>query len=228
MKSDICCLQEVIDANNQLNSIKDALPNYGYVGEKRNSHIKGLSAWLRLTSFFAQDEYCPIFYNQEKMELKEAKTFGINGEGSYLPRICVRARFKELATGKEFYVYNTHLDHKYEDVRTMQAKLIAKDITKECGNRPVILMGDFNTEFNKDMKKILTENGFTHAKTVANKVEGPEVTHERGSTKQLIECDYIVIKPKDKFNVILYKTFDTMSEKTSDHNPVSMTFSLNE
>jgi endonuclease/exonuclease/phosphatase family metal-dependent hydrolase len=232
LNSDLLCLQEVIEDKNQLKSIQDALPGYGWVGDKRNAHIKGASIWLRLATnfpfFHAQDEYCPIFYNKQKFELINAETFGINTPDSYLPRIAVIACLKEIASGKELCVCNTHLDHKYENVRTEQAQLIARKLTQKCGDRPIILMGDFNTTFDKDMKKVLTQDGFTHAKTKARVVEGADFTHEKGSTKKLIECDHIFIKPEDKFTVKQYETFETMSPTTSDHNPVKMTFSLNE
>ncbi len=231
--ADIYGLQEVIKENKQLNSIKETLPNYGYVGQPRNSQIKGISAWYRLVSYFAQDEHCPIFYNQDTIELLETKTVGINGKGwrsGMLPRIYTVALLRQIATGNDFYVCNTHLDHKDEDRRTMQAGLIVDDLIRDCGDKPVILMGDFNTTFTSDMKEKLTKAGFIHAKTVATKVDNPKdgVTHEKGSTKELIECDHILIRPASKFKVDLYKTSDTMGEKTSDHNPVSITFSLNQ
>ena len=229
--ADIYGFQEVIKENKQLDTIKQILPTYGYVGQPRSSGIKGLSLWHRFVMNFAQDEHCPIFYNQEKVELLATETFGINGDSwksALLPRICTLAKFKKIGKDKEFYVYNTHLDHQKEEMRTMQIKLIINDIAQRCNSKPVILMGDFNTTVAGDMEKILAQSGFTQAKKVASKVEGPNVTHEKGSSKKLIECDYIIIKPKDKFNVTLYKTFNTMDEKTSDHNPVSMAFSLNQ
>jgi endonuclease/exonuclease/phosphatase family metal-dependent hydrolase len=228
--ADIYGLQEVIKDNEQLDSIKQTLPDFGYVGQPRSSGIKGLSLWHRFVMKFAEDEHCPIFYNQNKVELLATETFGINGNNwtsALLPRICTLGKFKEIGKDKEFYVYNTHLDHKTEDMRLMQIKLIIDDISQRCNNTSVILMGDFNTTPTNNMEKILTENGFSLAKKQAKKVEGPDVTHEKSSTKKFIECDYILVKPKENFTVNLYKTFDTISEKTSDHNPVSIDFSLN-
>jgi len=107
----------------------------------------------------------------------------------------------------------------------MQADIITHDMAQRCGKKPVILTGDFNTAFADDMKKNLSHAGFTHAKEIAAKTEGPQVTHEK-SNKKLTEIDHILVKPKDAFRVKLYKVLDTMGKKTSDHNPVSMTFSL--
>ena len=108
----------------------------------------------------------------------------------------------------------------------MQIKLITDDIAKRCGNAPVILMGDFNTTVigNTDMEKILYDAGFSHGRTVAQKTEGPITTHLKGKP---FEIDHILVKPKEAFDVKLYTVTPSMSGTTSDHDPVSMTFSCN-
>jgi endonuclease/exonuclease/phosphatase family metal-dependent hydrolase len=238
-KDDMYCLQEIIEDNGQLKTIQNSLPGYGWVGEKRNSHLKDNATWwLSLTSYFATDEYCPIFYNKEKLELLNTQTFGINtGGDDYLPRIATLACFKQKATNKEFCVCNTHLEHKtdnkgyfakydYDKVRSEQVKIIINKL-KNYSNKPILLMGDFNTTFDGDLKKVLTQAGFIHGKKIAEQIGGPEVTHEKSSTKKLIECDHILVKPQEKFSIEEYEIIDAMSPTTSDHNPVKMTFSLN-
>jgi len=225
LNADFYCLQEVIRDKNQLQSIKDALPGYLYIGEPRNSKLKRSFAGAYFRSFFAQDEYTPIFYNPKKVDLISSETFGINVKGQYLPRACTVGQFKEKTTKKELYIYNTHLDNKEEDSRIMQTNIIIDDIKQRCGTMPVILTGDFNTAFAGEMKKNFSDVNFTHAKEIAAKTEGPSVTHEK-SNKQLTEIDHILIKPKNNFRIKLYKVLNTMGKKTSDHNPVSMTFSL--
>lgn len=238
LKADIYGLQEVIEANNQLKSIEKTLPSYKYIGKPRSSG-KDQSFWQRTVMFFAplnnrliclgaEDEYNPIFYNPKTVELITSETFGINGDGSgFLPRICTVGQFKEKITNKDFYVYNTHLDHKQEKSRIMQLKIINNDIAQRCGTTPVILMGDLNNAYAGELQKILSDAGFALAKKIAATIEGPEETHEKGSTKKLTTIDHIVVEPKKAFNIKYYRTLSTMSKKTSDHNPVSMTFSLN-
>ncbi|HSC25240.1 MAG TPA: endonuclease/exonuclease/phosphatase family protein [Candidatus Babeliales bacterium] len=229
INADIYCLQEIIKDNQQLDSIQTALSNYKYVGKPRSSGIKGLSLWHRFVMNFAQDEYCPIFYNPTKINILAHDTFGINGDqwtSALLPRICTWAHCKEITTGKEFYVYNTHLDHKDQEKRLMQIKLILNDTKKRCGNTPTIITGDFNTTVTFEVEKIFSDADFIHARTVAHTVEGSTVTHIKGGKG--FECDHIMIKPKDAFAIQCYKIFDkTISDTTSDHNPISMIFSLN-
>jgi|GEM_PF-1750902 len=235
MNKDIYCFQEVIKKNNQLKAIKATLPNHDYIGKPRSYGIKGLSLWHRLVTLSGklglggEDEYCPIFYNQNTVTLIAEDTFGINGKGwtsALLPRICTWGHFKETATQKEFYVYNTHLDNKQADRRIMQIQLIFDDIAQRCGDSPVILMGDFNTAITEDIQKNISTAQFTNAKEIAQKIEGPTQTHKKSSTKELTQIDHILIKPQELFKIYLYKVLDVMSKKTSDHNPVSITFSF--
>lgn len=234
LKADIYGFQEVITANNQLNSIEKTLSDYKWFGKPRSSG-KGKSFWHRTAMFLAplnnrfmrlgaEDEYNPIFYNPNTIELITGDTFGINGDGSgYLPRVCTVGQFKDKTTNKEFYIYNTHLDNKEEKARLMQINIITDDIAQRCGTKPVILMGDFNTTFTGDIQKNLSDAGFTHGRKVAENTEGPITTHVNGKP---FEIDHILIKPTQAFKIKMYKVLSAISKKTSDHNPVSMTFSL--
>lgn len=230
LKADIYGFQEVIEDNNQLESIKNTLPNYRYIGETRNSKLKRSLKipLISIRSFFAQNEYCPIFYNPEKVDLLAHETFGINGDGSgYLPRICTVGKFKQKTTNKEFYVYNTHLDNKQQASRIMQINIIINDIAQRSGSKPVILMGDFNTSITGDMQKTLSAAHLILAKQIARTTQGPKETHEKGSTKELTEIDHILVKPSKRFMIKKYKVLNSMGPKTSDHNPVSMDFTFN-
>jgi len=241
--ADVYCLQEVIKENEQFDSIKKTLPGYGYVGKSRNSQIEGISAWHRFVSLFAQDEYCPIFYNKKTIKKLATKTAGINGKGwrsGTLPRIYTAALLRQKATAIDFYAYATHFDNESEDIRIMQAQLTLDDINRDCGDKAVVLTGDFNTTYTGKIRELFTNAGFIHARDAAAKTEGPQETHEKIDKKTneriAFECDHILIRPAKAFKVDLYKTSDTMDRptkdnpirKTSDHNPVSMTFSLNQ
>src|SRR5205814_7223598 len=53
-KRDFYTFQEVIDEEDQFKSLQNALPNYGWVGEKRNAHLQGSSfPWLWFVANFA-------------------------------------------------------------------------------------------------------------------------------------------------------------------------------
>jgi endonuclease/exonuclease/phosphatase family metal-dependent hydrolase len=228
IKADIYGLQEVVNDNNQFDDIKEALPKYGYVGLPRSTYT-GEKLWQYVTAAAATDEHNPIFYNQEKIDLIDSGTFGINADTSthlkLLPRICTWAHLKEKATDKDFFTYNTHLDNADENNRIAQVKVVLNDIKQRCDHQPVILMGDLNTTFTGDMQETLSESGFTHARTVAKEADQHITTHLKKGKP--FEIDHILVKPKNAFNIEAYKICGERNETTSDHNPVCMNFSFN-
>jgi endonuclease/exonuclease/phosphatase family metal-dependent hydrolase len=231
IKADIYGLQEVVNDNNQFNDIKEALPKYGYVGLPRSTYT-GEKLWQYVTAAAATDEYNPIFYNKETMELIDNGTFGINANASthlkLLPRICTWAHLKEKATEKDFFTYNTHLDNADENNRIAQVKVVLNDIHQRCNNKPVILMGDLNTTFTGDMQKTLSESGFTHARIVAKEADQGITTHlKKGKPFEIDHMLVKPVKPNNAFNIKTYKVCGERSEDTSDHNPVCMNFSFN-
>ena len=74
INADMYGFQEVIKDKHQFATLKKTLPNYDYVGQPRSSGIKGLSLWHRFVMIFATDEYCPIFYNKNKLKLLSTET----------------------------------------------------------------------------------------------------------------------------------------------------------
>lgn len=236
--ADIFGLQEVITANNQFNTVEKIFPGYAFIGEPRKAGIQGWNPKAlihRAVMLGAQDEYCPIFYNKNIVEMLNNDTFGINAGGvigknwfsGWMPRICTVGKFKDKKTGTLFFVYNTHLDHKSEERRTMQMNIILDDVAHRCKRPiPVFIMGDFNTSFIGDMEKVLTSAGFKYTKNMTTKVEGPAMTHEKGkgNNKYLINCDLITVR--GNVGIHLFKVLNTMSETTSDHNPVCVDVSL--
>ena len=71
-------------------------------------------------------EYAAILYNKERIEPLESGTFwlsdtpGVPGSTSWsntITRICTWARFSDLQTGKTFFLFNLHLDHRSQQSR---------------------------------------------------------------------------------------------------------------
>jgi endonuclease/exonuclease/phosphatase family metal-dependent hydrolase len=97
-------------------------------------------------------EYSPIFFKKEKFKVLDKGNFWLSetpdkpGKGwdASLPRVCSWAQFQEHATGRKFYVFNTHFDHRGVQARKESANLMMAQIKKIAANAPVILAGDFN------------------------------------------------------------------------------------
>ena len=64
-----------------------------------------------------------------------------------MERICTYGLFKNIETQQKIWVFNTHFDHRGNQARKKSTDLILETIkSKNGGNYPVILTGDFNLE----------------------------------------------------------------------------------
>ncbi len=135
---DILGTQEV--RLNQLNDLKKLLLGYSVFGAGRNN---GKDA----------GEHSTIFYKRDKYELISSGNFwlsetpnvaGSKGWDADITRICSWVKLKDKQNGEEFFVFNTHFDHRGKEARVKSAALLRQMIDSLCGNLPVIVTGDFN------------------------------------------------------------------------------------
>ncbi|MFZ4521861.1 MAG: endonuclease/exonuclease/phosphatase family protein [Bacteroidales bacterium] len=101
----------------------------------------------------AKGEFSAIYYDAKKFRMLKQSTFWLSptpgkvsvGWDAALERICTYGLFQEIATGKKFWMFNTHFDHIGVNARKNSALLILKRIrTLNTAGYPVILTGDFN------------------------------------------------------------------------------------
>lgn len=102
----------------------------------------------------AAGEYSAILYDRHRLELMAHGTFWLSDTpevpgsmswGNRFVRIVTWGRFRDRATGRPFYVYNTHWDHESQPARERSAELLLARIRgREGAQDPVIVMGDFN------------------------------------------------------------------------------------
>lgn len=136
---DIFGLQEAL--HGQIVDIEKGLAGYEWFGVGRDDGKK-------------RGEYAPIFFNKSKFILMEQGHFWLSekceepglGWDAACTRICTWGKFQSKVTGKRFYVFNTHFDHKGDEARKNSAILIRDKIEEMTyqNNLPVILTGDFN------------------------------------------------------------------------------------
>ena len=104
-----------------------------------------------------EGEYSGIFYRRDRFRLDPAEggTFWLSDTpeksgsmtwGNEIPRVVVWIRLIDLATGRGFYVFNTHWDHRNQRSRELASLLIAERIdTRNHPTEPVAMIGDFNS-----------------------------------------------------------------------------------
>ena len=138
-QADIFDVQEALLV--QMNDLKTSFPDFDYVGVGRDD---GKEA----------GEFMTIFFRKSRFEKLDAGTFWLSptpdkpglGWDAACNRTCTWIKFKDKATKKYFYHFNTHFDHRGRTAREESAKLILKfmdEINKD--NLPMLLTGDFNS-----------------------------------------------------------------------------------
>ena len=139
---DIIGMQEVL--HHQVLDLLNILSGYDYVGTGRNDGKQG-------------GEFTPVFYKKDKFKLLENSQFWLSetpevvgsiGWDAAITRIVTWAKFEHISTGKEFYFFNTHFDHRGIQAREMSAKLLSEKIDEIAGNAAIIVTGDFNIRKN--------------------------------------------------------------------------------
>lgn len=218
---DIFGVQEAL--SKQLTYLKKGLENYDFTGEGRDGKTKG--------------EYSAIFFNTQKFEILKQGTFWLSetpekvskGWDAAFPRICTYAQFKDMGSGKKFWVFNTHFDHVGVKAREKSARLISdkiKELNKE--ELPFILMGDFNLEPDSSEIQFLSEK-FNDSKSTANLVYGPSGTFNGYHFMEPVtrRIDYIFTSKGD-FDILKYAVLSDSKDLKypSDHLPVMLSLKL--
>lgn len=202
---DIVCLQEAVAF--QLEEILERV-DMDFVG------IRGL--------------FNPILFNSKRFELLHTEIFwlsesslpcSIGWDGKY-DRYCIWAKFKERKTGEEFFIFNTHLDHKGENAKREGAKMICEKAKHFAGDAPTIICGDMNSMDTTDAYTVFTAN-FKDSRKMASTVVGPLGTAHNFGKVAPVRIDYIFVR-----NGIEILTYTVNDEEygngfyPSDHYPV--------
>lgn len=215
-------MQEVL--HNQLEYLDEHLPDYAYIGVGRDDGKQ-------------KGEYSPILYDTTRFELVRTNTFWLSptpekvskGWDAALERICTYGLFKELKTGKELYVFNTHFDHIGTEARKQSVNLILRQIKAvNKQNLPVVVTGDFNLE--PDSQPIqLMQAGMTDAQEATQQpFYGPTGTFNGFDPDMVLDrrIDYIFV---GNLQVQRYLHIDDRMANNmhiSDHLPVLAELSM--
>lgn len=138
---DIFGVQEAL--HGQVADLWASLPEYEFSGVGRDD---GKQAGEYSGIFYQRDRFQPdetdggTFWLSDTPELVGSKSWG-----NEIPRVAAWLRLIDSATGRGFYVFNTHWDHRNQRSRERAALLIARRIDgRKHPSEPVALIGDFN------------------------------------------------------------------------------------
>lgn len=209
---DVIGFQEVTTI--QYSYLCDMLPGYDSVIEYRDN-----------TPFFS--EGCPVFYRADLYDLVDKGSFWLSETPEEMSkdwdaacyRICSYTILAEKASGKQFVVFNTHLDH-VSDLARVNGIQVVLDKIAEFGGLPAVLMGDMNAAESSETYRMATENFLDVKYQLPDPVQS--CTYQNWGANLDDPCiDYILIS-KTGLEVLDYNvcrnTYDGVYP--SDHFPI--------
>ena len=171
----------------------------------------------------------PIIYNADRLEMIDWGMFWLNEsntphekswDGKY-ERYCTWGLFKDKKTKKQFYVFNTHLDHRGIIAREKGAERVSEKALEVSQKYPVVIMGDMNSWDNTEAYKVYVSH-FRDARVASPLVLGPRGTAHNFGGVHPVRIDYFFLNQKVK--VYEYNALDIVYGNNdffpSDHYPI--------
>ena len=172
-------------------------------------------------------EGCPIFYNTDLYTLVDKGSFWLSETPEVMSkdwdsachRVCSYVILTDHVSGKNFVVFNTHLDHVSDEARINGIKVVLDKIA-QFGGLPSVIMGDFNAEEGSETYISVTEN-FLDARYEAEDTTDAGTFQRWGEIEGGERIDYFMIS-KTGFRVQRYCVVDIVHDGAyaSDHNPI--------
>ena len=112
-----------------------------------------------------RSEGCPVFYHTDLYTLVDKGSFWLSETpevmskdwGACCYRVCSYVILTDRASGENFVVFNTHLDHASDEARIKGIRVVLDKIA-QFGGLPAVIMGDFNAEEDSVTYENVTEN----------------------------------------------------------------------
>lgn len=183
----------------------------------------------------AGGERCTIFWDRTRFDRIGGDTFWLsetpdrpsNAWGARLRRICTWCRFRSKATGRTFFVFNTHFDHQSANARKRSAELIRQRIHDLAGDEPVLLMGDLNCDGFSEPYRSLTRRAaaasepLLDARVWTRHDFGPKGTWSGWDPAKIgARIDYVFVKNRARVLQHAVVPHEWQGRVASDHLPV--------
>lgn len=123
----------------QLQDLAADLPDYHWIGLGREGGSRGEF----MAIFYRHARFVPVAFDHFWLS-DTPEVIGSITWGHTVRRMLTWVRLRDKVTGREFLVWNTHLDHQVEEARRKGAALIRDRLAKSDPGVPLVLTGDFN------------------------------------------------------------------------------------
>ena len=205
----------------QLQDLASDLPDYSWTGVGRDDgKTKG--------------EFMAVFYRKARLEALATNHFWLSDTpdlpgsktwGNHFPRLVTWLKFRDRATGGEFFLCNTHFDHEVQPAREASARLIRQRIAALETKLPVVLLGDFNAGAGRAKAfDLLTEGGFLTDTWLAAEERGNDGVDSFNGFEPIRRngerIDWILARGHGRVQRAEILTFSRNGQFPSDHFPV--------
>lgn len=214
---DICGAQEV--CYKQFPDFLNMLGDYGFFGKSSLGEADGRVANV-------------IFYKKSRFTLLENETFWLTQTPEKVskeldsdePRTVNYGKFLDKKTGKTFFFFSTHFDHKGEKARERQAEMLISIAKRIAGDLPIIIVGDFNcidgsapiTKMKSAFVRVPNKQGAGQAHYTYHAFTGKSFKGEENFV-----IDHIFISKNVKADCYNISTFNKDGIYPSDHFPTT-------
>jgi endonuclease/exonuclease/phosphatase family metal-dependent hydrolase len=204
----------------QLKDIAADQPAYDWIGLGRDGGSRGEF----MAIFYRRDRFEPLEYDHfwlsDTPEVVASSTWGNN-----VRRMVTWVRFRDRVTGREFYFWNTHLDHEVQVAREKAAELIRQRIGRLPADVPLFLVGDFNSiaVANRAYDILTKEAGLTDTWFAARERRNEDANSFTGFgplRREGERIDWILARGAIDVRATELVTFRQGDQWPSDHLPV--------
>lgn len=189
--------------------------------------LSGYDSVILYRDKFILSEACPIFFRKDKFNLIDSGGFWLSETPDVMSkswnsshyRVCSFVVLEEIISGKQFAVFNAHLDNKSEQARIEGIKIVTNKI-HEFGDLPAFLLGDMNAQPQSDTITSILES-FDDCATIAVSADQGPTYHGFGDDTKKKRIDYIFVS-KGGAEVYEYRIINNHYKGvySSDHYPL--------
>ena len=210
----------------QVKDVAGDFPDYDWIGLGREGGSRGEF----MAVFYRASRFEPLDYDHYWLSATPGE-IGSRSWGNTIPRMVTWVRFRDVASGRELVLINTHLDHQSQPARDSSAALIARRSRRWDEQVPVILTGDFNAAAGDNtVYALLTgEAGFADTWMLAGGADTLGTYHAyRGlaAARGVRRIDWILVRGPVTTLSTAILTDEWSGRYPSDHFPVVATLRL--
>lgn len=200
--------------------LTESLPQYGHVETGRDEGVKPDGG-----------EHLMIMFNKDRYQMSDSGHFWMSetpdsvsfGWDAMCRRVTVWVKLEDRRSGKSFYFFDTHFDHKGKKAREQEAILLAEKMKEIAGdNSSVFVCGDFNME-SDHVSMLPVRQWMKEAREEAPDADKESTFNGFGMDRRNLKIDHVFFRNADALSYDIIR--DGYGVRyVSDHYPVLARF----